>query len=681
MEALSAKNELLSSKSEMLNTKLDTQKKRLQELDEQGVDPTSKQYQKLLQDLYNTEAELNKNEAEIKATANEMDNLGKEVDDTAESTEKLGDKGLKAGDILKANLASQAIIAGVKALAGAIKEGVKALGEMVLGAANAADDLNTMAKVTGLSTEELQKFQYASDLIDVSMDTLTGSMTKLTSNMGKAREGTGAAADAFKTLGVAVTNSDGSLRDRNEVFQETIAALGQIGNETERDALAMDIFGKSAQDLNPLILGGAEALQQLGDEAEAAGLIMSQDTLDSLNEVSDAVDKLKGTTNAAKNVLVAAFAGPAADAINALTGYVTRLLSAIQEGDWDEIGNIVSDVFDRVSEMANEFFPKAIEFGTKVILGLVESLVSNLPEIFDTGIKILSTLIESLTSELPKLIPVAISAILTLVDKLTDPDMLAQLVGAALELIVALAGGLIEALPELVKQAPVIVARLLTALIQSAPDIIAAGLELITQLVFGLMDAFGLIDDKAYDAVMEFKDGIINKIHEIRDAGRQLLQGLWDGINDKIAWLKGKVSGIVDTIKSWFTGKDGFDEHSPSKWAAGVFENVLEGGVKGLEAGLPALLAEAGNVTAGVQSAMEQAALGMTPRINAPEYSTRDQVADTVNGISTALSAMPRGVTKVIFQVNGRTFAEETIGDFVDVARANGTPILNPAVG
>ena len=155
-----------------------------------------------------------------------------------------------------------------------------------------ADDLNTLSAQTGLTTEELQKFQYASDIIDVSMDTLAGSMAKMIKNMAIAREGTGDAADAFKALGVEI-ESNGELIDKDIVFENTINALAQVGNETERDALAMQIFGKSAQDLNPLILGGADALKQLGDEAERAGLILSQEQLDKLNALNDKIDGFK----------------------------------------------------------------------------------------------------------------------------------------------------------------------------------------------------------------------------------------------------------------------------------------------------------------------------------------------------------------------------------------------------
>ena len=105
------------------------------------------------------------------------------------------------------------------------------------------------------------KFQYASDLIDVSMETLTGTMSRMIRTMNTARQGNKQAQEAFDQLGIAITDANGQLRDGETVFNETIKALGNIANETERDAIAMQIFGRSARDLNPLIKGGADRLR------------------------------------------------------------------------------------------------------------------------------------------------------------------------------------------------------------------------------------------------------------------------------------------------------------------------------------------------------------------------------------------------------------------------------------
>lgn len=220
------------------------------------------------------------------------------------------------------------LAAEVGALAGAAVAATAGIMKFVSDAAAWADSMNTMRDVTGISTADLQKFAYASELVDVSMETMTGSLTKLTRNMQTAAgDGTGAAAKAFEELGISVTDSVGQLRDRQDVFYEVIDALGKVGNETERDALAMNIFGKSAEQLNPLIKGGAETLKALGDEAERAGLILDQNTLDKLHGFSDEIDLLK-----AKGGQIAKIVGAEAlPAVESLTEAADDLLAEIKQ--------------------------------------------------------------------------------------------------------------------------------------------------------------------------------------------------------------------------------------------------------------------------------------------------------------------------------------------------------------
>lgn len=77
---------------------------------------------------------------------------------------------------------------------------------------------------------------------------------------------------------------------------------------------------------------------------------------------------------------------------------------------------------------------------------------------------------------------------------------------------------------------------------------------------------------------------------QMKTIGQNILTGLWNGINDKIIWLKRQVQGVVDKIKSWFTGSSGFDTHSPSRWSEQVFKNVMEGGALGISHGQNGLM-------------------------------------------------------------------------------------------
>ena len=230
----------------------------------------------------------------------------------------IGDAKTAAGDLTKE----------VAAIGAAATAAVAGLFAFTKSAAEWADSMNTMRDVTGISTSDLQKFTYAAELVDVSVETITGSLTKLTRNMQTAAgNGKSTAAQAFSELGVAVTDAAGQLRDRQEVFYEVIDALGKIENETQRDAYAMNVFGKTAEQLNPLIKGGAAALKEIGDEAERAGLILSQDTLNGLHAFNDKVDELKAKGTAIKELA-------AAEMTPALEGLVevgNELLDEIQQ--------------------------------------------------------------------------------------------------------------------------------------------------------------------------------------------------------------------------------------------------------------------------------------------------------------------------------------------------------------
>lgn len=564
VEALTAKNELLQSKFDELSKKADVQRNRLAELDAQGVDPTSASYQKLLQDLYKTEAEMNKTEAEISNNTKQMDSLGNETEDVSKALDKGAESSKRMGDNLKANLLSDAIIGGVKALG----DGLKKLGSAVLDAAQAADEMATLSTKTGIATDELQKLKYAAETIDVDVETVAGAMGKLTKNMDSAAKGSGAAADAFKKLGVSVQNDDGTFRDRNQVFQESIAALGQIADETERDATAMAIFGKSATELNPLILGGAEALQELGDHAEQAGLILSGDALNSLANLNNRFDVLKQTIGLAGQQFLAQFAEPLTKAINLVIGYVERLVAAFQSGGFKGLANEAGKVATDIAAKFTEILPSIAEFATQFIMTLTEGFVTMLPAIVEAAATIVTTLAQGIGDSLPTLIPAAVDAILAIVDTLTDPGNVGMMVDAAIAIIVGLANGLITALPALIQKAPEIIANLVTALVENVPKLLEAAWEVIKTLVSGIVEALPEIAKAAGQIITTLEEGVLALGSEILDIGKNIVEGIWQGISNAWGWFKEKVGGFFRNILSAVKGE--MEIASPSKKMAEI---------------------------------------------------------------------------------------------------------------
>ena len=362
VEALNAKNDVLERKISTQTEKVDYLRAALQQSAEKygEADKRTMQWQT---SLNNAEAELNnlnnqfdENKQKIADSGKEMGNLGDVVNGL---TSKLG---IQLPDSMKSSMnamgsldaSSLALAGGFAAVAAAIVKVEKAMISMTKESAAFADNIITLSMQTGQSTQQLQEFSYATELIDVSVDTLQGSLRKLTNNMQDTMNGTGNAKDSFDALGISVTNADGSMRSANDVFYETIDALGQVKNETERDAMSMDIFGRSAQDLNPLIIQGSKTLKAYADEAHNVGYVLDDEALSALGAVDDAYQRLQKTQEGVKNQLAVEFAPYLEEFYGDATQGVKDLGKAIKDsGIVDAFGMLLETVGDILNPMSD----------------------------------------------------------------------------------------------------------------------------------------------------------------------------------------------------------------------------------------------------------------------------------------------------------------------------------------
>lgn len=382
VEALNAKNDVLERKISTQVEKIEYLKAALQQSAEKygEADKRTMQWQT---SLNNAEAELNnlnnqvdENNQKIAESEKGMGNLGDVVNGL---TSKLGIQlpdGMKSSMNAMGSLDTQslALAGGFAAVAAAIVKVEKAMISMTKESAAFADNIITLSMQTGQSTQQLQEFAYASELIDVSVDTLQGSLRKLTNNMQDTMNGTGNAKASFEALGVSVTNADGSMRSANDVFYETIDALGQVKNETERDAMSMDIFGRSAQDLNPLIIQGSKTLKEYADEAHNVGYVLDDEALSALGAVDDAYQRLQKTQEGVKNQLSAEFAPYLEEFYGDVTTMVKDGGKALKDsGIVDAFGMLletVGDILNPMSDLSNNRVPaltKALQPLAKVM--------------------------------------------------------------------------------------------------------------------------------------------------------------------------------------------------------------------------------------------------------------------------------------------------------------------------
>lgn len=298
-QLLAQKQRLLKDAVSETTTKLDTLKKAQEEVGKtlKETGEGQQQYDALTREIVSCEQELKKAEkaasgfnvtaAKISATA---DKMASGLSNAADKTRGLS---MAAGGVLAA------------------------LGGAAYKAAQSADDLNTLAKQTGFTTAELQKMQYAADRIDVPMETITSAAAKMTKQLANNEK-------KFAALGVETRNADGSFRDVNEIFNATVEALSQIPNETERDSAAMEIFGKSANELAGIIDDGGASLRALGEEAENLGVIIPQDQLDAANQLNDEIDKLKAEG-------MGAFAALGTEVVEMVLPYIPKVAESIEQ--------------------------------------------------------------------------------------------------------------------------------------------------------------------------------------------------------------------------------------------------------------------------------------------------------------------------------------------------------------
>lgn len=300
------KQALLTQKISDTETRLKLLKQQQAQMDAKGVDKNSAEYRKLQREIITTQSKLKTFKGQLQSIGNVK------LRAASEQLKAIGSKATAAGHAMAGVSRAGAVLAA-------------AIGALSVKAGKWADDLNTLQKRYKINTKQLQLYAAAAGLVDVDVETITKSHVKLNKSMAQAQKGSKTQTEAFKKLGISVTDADGNLRDSDEVWQETIEALGGISNESERDALAMDLFGKSANELNPLIEDGGEAYKNLSDTMKKYGLdFLDQDTLDKANEFNDKLDTIKAVGLLAFQTLGAKLAGVLAPALEKVVGAVGK---------------------------------------------------------------------------------------------------------------------------------------------------------------------------------------------------------------------------------------------------------------------------------------------------------------------------------------------------------------------
>ncbi len=609
VELAAQKQKILAESVNNTKEKLDTLKEAERQVAEQFKkgEVGEEQYRAIQREIISTEQNLKSLDNQLGEINNKWKNAADGIGNFGKGTAELGNK------LMPISAGAGAAAAGLVGLA--VKAGV------------AADDINTLSKQTGISTEDLQIFQLASDRIDVSMDTLTGSMTKLTKNMGNAQKGSKTATDAFDKLGVSFKdNVTGELRDNQDVFNDAINALGQIENETERDALAMEIFGKSAQDLNPLILGGADALKTMGKEAKDAGLILSQDALDGINEFNDEIDTLKATAGATFMQLGVEIGKVLLPALQGLSEKLQGLLEWVRNLDEGTL-KIIMTVLAVVAGLAPLLIIIGkIASGVSAIMGVVSSLGS--------GFAALGTAIGAISAPVLIVIGVIAGLIAVLVALYNNNEEFRNKITELWESIKAMFSSVLDAIIGIVMGA-----------MEAIQGFWGEHGSVIMEIVGKLFEALGLIFSKSFENLKLVVETFINLVKGIwklfGDEITAVMTVCWDTIKGIISGALTIINGLLDVFIGLFTGdwermKTGIIEIFTGLWT--VIESIVAGAWTLLSGAFAALWENISNWFTGLKdSAVEwgkNMIQGFIDGIMAMARKVQDAVSSVMEGVS-----------------------------------------------
>ncbi len=362
----------LVKESSSLETVVKTQERELRDLKKEYVNVATsegetsdsakeleKKISELSEELVKNKKALSDAEKAADGFDHSLDGIGNQAAETTEQVQEQGGIFNRSLDNFVGGVMLQAATAVWDGIKKAISSTIDFMKDAVLEGAEYADSILTLASTTGIGTDALQEYAYMEELVDVSTGTIAKSMKKLKSQISSAAKGNKTATEAFEKLDISIYDTNGELRDSEDIFTDALDALSGIENETERDAAAMDLFGRSASDLNPLIEAGSDELERLKKEAHDSGAVLSGPALRSLGAAKNGMDKLSKSVETTKNRISQNFA----PALEKATGTLNDALNNPRtQLAIDNLTSGIGDMLNKGAELITNVLPDILGF-------------------------------------------------------------------------------------------------------------------------------------------------------------------------------------------------------------------------------------------------------------------------------------------------------------------------------
>ena len=543
--------------------------------------------------------------------------------DTDKANESLQKTDTNANKLAETFGAAGKTVLGVGA---AIGTAVVGAGTAMIGAANSAaetaDEIDKMSQKIGLSAESFQEWSYIMDQNGMDIDKLQTGMKTLVTQMDKVQEGNSGAIETFEKLGVEVLNADGSLRSQQEVMQDTIFALAEMGDTAERAKLQTELFGKAGTEMSPMLNQGADAILDLQNRAHELGLVMSDEAVKAGVEYGDLSADLQKSFGMLKTNLGSALFPVLNSVIEKLIDFMPTL-QAIGEQLGPVASEFIEELIPPLADLAADLLPVILDSVSSIIPMLSDVVSSVIPVIIELFQQLLPVIVELVQTVLPvatellsKLMPIVstllsfITPILSVVIQLLSPllelvmailspllDLLNVILVPLTEILTTILVPLISILEAIIVPMTSMVnailpyaVEILSALIPPMLDIINKCLTPLFALLVTIFDWLSTVGVEAWNWIEGFvsfiTDAIGGRITKVFKDFQSMVSTVWEGLKSS---FKDGVNFWINAINTLINGANAIQ---PPAWLSKAT------GIEGVSLPTIPMLAEGGNIEA-----------------------------------------------------------------------------------
>lgn len=541
------------------------------------------QYRDFEREIESTRQQLTR----LEAAASGTDDAVADVGDAAEEAGEKAQKASGGWTVLKgvmADLASSAIKAAVSTVVDGAKKMVSAGLEYNQAMEGYVTNFTTML---GGSSE--------------AANSMVGSLQKLASATPLAMSDLAGGAQTLLAFGVASDDVSGTLQRLGDISLGNADKMQSLARAYGKATAQGKLTGETVQMMidagwNPLI----DICDQTGESMEdvqkrmAAGSISAEELTQAVTHATDAGGKFAGGMEAASKT-VAGLTSTLQDNVNAMLGElmqpvsdamlstllpsaidaVDQLTTAFEDEGIDGFSRVAGSLIASLSAQLVSYAPQAIPAALAFIGALVTGLLLATPDLTGTAIELVGALLLGIADQLPGIITAAMSALLGIVGKITSPESITLLIQAAMQLMLALARGLIAAIPQLIDAVPGIITNLVESFYAMLPEIIGVGIEIVIALASGLVSNAGHITAAVPRLVETIVRGFLAAVKSYWDIGKSIVDGIRQGITEQWQRLKSDVSNLFTGLVSWIKNLLGI--HSPSRVFADIGQNMAAG--------------------------------------------------------------------------------------------------------